>query len=243
MPCLAGSTASSANAHASLLSERVPVALGLLARPGERPRHSEARDLMRPMTLSSTDAEAVEGYFRDWDAWLGAAAAADGLQKPEWRRREPPPPIAAMQEAALHHPNPRVRRACLNTLDHYANDASADVFRHALRDPVPRVRAIALHGLACERCRTGELCVSDVVPSLISVLEQDRSAKVRHDAVGVLLRLSARDASAGEAIVRAAREDADPLVRQVATAAVEGRHRDIRSRKTMRRRARRAQAA
>lgn len=132
---------------------------------------------------------------------------------------------------------------CLNTLDHYANDSSADVFRLALRDPVPRVRAIALHGLACERCRTGELCVSDVVPSLISVLEQDRSAKVRHGAVGILLRLSARDASASEAILRAAHEDADPLVRQVATAAAEGRHHDVRSRKTMRRRARRAQAA
>jgi hypothetical protein len=44
-------------------------------------------------------------------------------------------------------------------LDHHANDESCDVFRAALFDPVPHVRAIALHGLACERCRVGELCV------------------------------------------------------------------------------------
>lgn len=194
------------------------------------------------MTLLPGDSEAVEGYFRDWSAWLAAAVAAGGLQKREWRRREPLPPIAAMQQAALHHPNAHVRRDCLNTLDHFANDSSADVFRQALGDPVPRVRTIALHGLACERCRTGELCASDVVPALIAVLEQDPSPKVRHGAVSVLLRLSSRDARAPMAIARAARDDVDPLVRQVAAAATEGRRRDIRSRKALRRRASRAQS-
>ena len=190
------------------------------------------------MTLLPSESEAVEGYFREWSGWLAAAVAAGGLQKQEWRRREPLPPIAAMQQAALHHPNARVRRDCLNTLDHHANDSSADVFRQALRDPVPRVRAIALHGLACERCRTGELCASEVVPALIAVLEEDPSPKVRHSAVGILLRLSSRDARAPEAIIRAAREDVDPLVRQVAAAAAEGTRREVRSRKALRRRAR-----
>lgn len=194
------------------------------------------------MTLCPGESEAVEGYFREWGAWLVAAASAGGLQKQDWRRRQPLPPIAAMQRAALHHPNARVRRECLNVLDHHANDASADVFRQALQDPVPRVRVIALHGLACERCRTGELCASDVVPALIGVLERDPSPKVRHGAVGILLRLSSRDERAPEALIRASREDADPLVRQVATAATQGRRRDIRSRKALRRRASRVQS-
>jgi HEAT repeat protein len=79
--------------------------------------------------------------------------------------------------------------------------------------------------------------VSDVVPALIAVLERDPNRKVRHDAVRVLLRLSSRDARAGEAIQKATDDD-DHLVRAVATAAVDGRQRDIRSRKVLRRRAR-----
>ena len=108
---------------------------------------------------------------------------------------------------------------------------------------MPRVREIALHGLTCERCRTTELCAADVTPDLVRALEDDPSPKVRHATVGILLRLSSRDARASDALARAARLDEDPLVRQVALAASEGRHRDIRSRKALRRRARRPAAS
>lgn len=188
-----------------------------------------------------SDIVEAERYFADWKAWLVAAVAAGGLQKAEWRQREPLPPVAAVQAAALHHPNARLRRDCLSALDHHANDASAGVFREALNDPVPRIRTIALHGLACERCRETKLCVSDVVPAVIAVLDRDPSPTVRHAAVGILLRLSSRDERASEAIQRATADD-DALVRAVALAAVEGRWRDVRSRKALRRRAR-AEAA
>lgn len=196
---------------------------------------------MRVVALTAADIHETERYFEDWKAWLAAAVAAGGLQKAEWRRREPLPPVAAVQAAALHHPNARVRHDCLSALDHHANEASAEIFRKALNDPVPRVRTIALHGLACERCRESELCVSDVVPALTAVLESDPSPKVRHDAVRILVRLSSRDERAGKAI-QMATADNDPLVSAVATAAVDGRRRDIGSRKALRRRAR-AEAA
>ncbi len=184
------------------------------------------------------DLEQTERYFRQWNEWLQAAVAAGGLQKAVWRRRQPIPPIEAIQVAARHHPNARVRRDCLNTLDHCDNDGSAKVYCDALGDPVARVRVVALHGLGCERCRDSELCVPDVVPVLLGVLEHDPSPKVRHDCVRILLRLSSRDDRAGEAIRRAALEDDDDLVREVAAAAAEGRYGDIRSRKALRRRAR-----
>jgi HEAT repeat protein len=192
------------------------------------------------VSTRSEEFEKAEEYFRGWEAWLRAASAAGTLRKPDWRALQPAPPIAAIKVAALEHPNARVRRDCLNVLDHYANDDSVDVFRLALNDPVPRVRTIALHGLACERCRSEELCATDVVPTLAGVLERDPSAKVRHDTIGILLRLSTRDPRATAAIRSAATEDADPLVRQVALAALDGRTRDIRSRKALRRRATRA---
>jgi HEAT repeat protein len=179
----------------------------------------------------------AERYFATWRLWL-TNAAADGGLKPGWRDKQPRPPIPAMQVAAVSHPNARVRRDALNLLDHYANDESVLVFRAALQDPVPRVRVIALHGLACERCRADELCVADVVPALVDALESDPSPRVRHDVVPILLRLAGRDRRAADALRRAASNDPDDLVRAIAAAAIDRRTRDIRSRKALRRRAR-----
>lgn len=47
-------------------------------------------------------------------------------------------PVERIQQAALHHPDPFVRRGCLDFLDHHANEASALVFARALHDPVLR---------------------------------------------------------------------------------------------------------
>jgi hypothetical protein len=144
--------------------------------------------------------------------------------------------MTLVQRGAREHPNAKVRRECLNVLDHQANDESSDVFRAALFDPVPHVRVIALHGLACERCRVGELCAGEVVTDLIQVLDGDPNPKVRHGAVLVIAGLAARDARVVDVLARVGREDIDPLVRQVALAVVEGRGRDVRSRKALRRR-------
>jgi hypothetical protein len=49
------------------------------------------------------------------------------------------------------------------------------VFAEALTDDQPWVRDIALHSIACEPCKEGELCVRDTVPHVIRVLAQDPS--------------------------------------------------------------------
>jgi hypothetical protein len=130
-----------------------------------------------------------------------------------------------------------VRRGCLGFLDHYANEASASVFALALRDPVELVRHAALHSLACETCRTEELCVADVVPHLVGVLSGDPSSELRHKAIPVLLRLADRDPQARQAVERAADNDGDALVRDVACRALAGQH--VRSRRAYQRRAKR----
>jgi HEAT repeat protein len=171
---------------------------------------------------------------------LGEAVAFlrrwNSLPNKQATRLTPEIPIAAMQVAAVRHPDPWVRRSCLSFLDHYANEASTPTFLAALADPVTPVRAMALHGLACEQCRSAELCVADVLPVLSQVVLSDPSPEVRHAAIPILLRMSTRDQRAREVIETAAASDEDPLVRQVAVAALEGRTRDaLRSRHDLRR--------
>jgi HEAT repeat protein len=125
-------------------------------------------------------------------------------------------PVSALQVAALSHPNLAVRRSCLFLLDHYASDASWNVFRLALGDPVASVREVALHGPCCERCRTEDLCVADVVTDLIDILTSDPNAEVRHKAVAALSRFLTRDGRATEAIARTASDDPDAAIRLVA---------------------------
>jgi hypothetical protein len=146
-------------------------------------------------------------------------------------------PISQIQFAALHHPDPFVRRDCVGFLDHYANEASAWVFASALRDPVELVRHVALHSLACETCRTEELCVADVVPCLVNVLAADPRPELRHKAIPLLLRLADRDPRARGAVERAAASDSDMLVREVAHRALDGEH--VRRRRAYQRRTRR----
>ena len=84
---------------------------------------------------------------------------------------------------------------------------------------------------------SGSSCASEVVTDLIQVLDGDPNPKVRHGAVLVIARFIGRGTRVLSTCWRgSAREDIDPLVREVALAVVEGRRRDVRSRKALRRR-------
>jgi hypothetical protein len=131
-------------------------------------------------------------------------------------------PLVDLEGAALRHPDPFARRQSLFFLDHYANDTSTAVFMAALHDRVDFVRNAALHSIACESCRTTELCVADVVPGIVEVLEADPSPELRTKAIPTLLRLGGHDHRAWEAIRGAAEQDPDEIVRRAATDALCG---------------------
>lgn len=168
----------------------------------------------------------MDGPHDDAAAWRSAAAylkqffSATAKQKSRLAKKAP---LADIGNAALQHPDAFVRRGCLFFLDHYANDVSTAVFAEALCDPVDFVRNAALHSIACETCRSQELCVADVVPQVVRVLTSDVSPDLRTKAIPALLQLCDRDHRAWEAIQRAAETDADAIVRQAATDAMEGR--------------------
>jgi HEAT repeat protein len=170
------------------------------------------------MTEACRDARAVAA----WGAagpFLKAFFAATAKQKPRLVKKAP---LADLQAAALHDPDPFVRRTCLFFLDHYANEACTQVFAEALHDPVDFVRNAALHSIACESCRTSELSVPDVVPDIVAVLVGDPSPEMRTKAIPTLLRLAGRDSRAWEAIGRAAEQDPDSIVRNAAADALCG---------------------
>jgi HEAT repeat protein len=130
--------------------------------------------------------------------------------------------VGDLQVGAIHHPDPHIRRSCLCVLDHYANDASMPVFARAIRDQVDFVRDMALHSLACEGCKKDELCVADVVPPLILVLEEDPKPDLRIKALSAMLGLSGRDPRALEALGRPARDNSDAVVRRCVADAAKG---------------------
>ena len=205
---------------------------------------------------SRVSREAARGCLEAWKTWRprrvapvgtagmttmrGPCASCSGSwprRRNDGRRSQPTLRFGQIQLAALHHPDPFLRRGCLGFLDHYANEASASVFALALRDPVELVRHAALHSFVCETCRTEELCVADVVPHLVEVLFADPSPELRHKAIPVLLRLADRDPRARQVVEQTADDDRDVLVREVARRALAGQH--VRSRTAYQRRARR----
>ena len=87
----------------------------------------------------------------------------------------------------LHDPEARVRRRCLDFLDHHADDLCVDDLRRvALRDPVPQVRRFAVHALGCAKCKTRPLD-TDLIDFLVKVAaSSDENVKVRREAVYAL---------------------------------------------------------
>ena len=176
--------------------------------------------------MSRSEAEVVDDYLR----WLDAAP------RDRTDRRRLDAPVLALQSTAVADPDPFRRARCLAVLDHVANESSTHVFLTALDDPVADVRRHAVHGLTCERCRTPDMCLVDVVPAVTTALASEPDAEIRHQLVTVLGRFAPRNSAAREALDDVATDDPDPLVRAAASSVLATGH--TRSRKAMQRLAR-----
>lgn len=212
-----------------------------MAKTGESYQTARRRltgDQLHEPTMSADDVGRVLAYFDACEQHVARWRVVGG----RWRPFDAEVPVQSMQAAALLHPSPRVRRAALGVLDHAASDESTATFRAALLDPVPRVRMVALHGLSCERCRVGEIEVTAVVSDLLRTLIEDDSPKVRHAAIGVLVRFAGRDRRVVGALAAAAEDDDDEFVRVAANGAAR-LERKVWSRKAVRRRSRRGTSA
>ena len=72
----------------------------------------------------------------------------------------------------LAHESPRVRMLCCKVLDHVMDSGSIPALVAALADPVDDVRMQAVHALACDRCKSGDVrpAASEVLPVAIRLL-------------------------------------------------------------------------
>ena len=129
-------------------------------------------------------------------------------------------PVArpAVEEALLDD-DPGIRAACTRLLDRLADNDSFDLMVLLLDDPDHRVRHHAMHALACDRCKTDDVCAlprEAIIPTAARLLADDPHSEVRTVALEVLGRWVHDDDVARTAIERAAADDSDAMVRKMA---------------------------
>jgi HEAT repeat protein len=96
-------------------------------------------------------------------------------------------PLAADKIEALIqgllHPDPAVRRSCLEILDqHPAPQAVASIV-DCLDDSVPRVRWHAVHALVCDACKPGtRYADAGLLRRIAEIAERDPNPRVRRQA-------------------------------------------------------------
>lgn len=118
----------------------------------------------------------------------------------------------------LRHPDPAVRIACCNILDHHLDRAALPELIATLEDENDRVRARAMHALACDRCKEGECRPNEdeVVTITLDRLRTDASRRVRQEAAQLLGWLAFRRPEVCQALEWTRDHDPDPLVRKIA---------------------------
>lgn len=122
-------------------------------------------------------------------------------------------------EAGLLAGDPRLRAQCALLIDRLADNDSFELMLLLLDDPDPSVRRHAIHALACDRCKSEDVCAlprGQIIPEAARMLATDPDAHVRAIALEVLARWVHEDEAARAAIERAAATDPTPANRKKA---------------------------
>lgn len=120
--------------------------------------------------------------------------------------------------AGLRHPDPEVRIGCCMVLDHHMDDAALPELIENLHHENERVRAWAMHALACDRCKEGTCRPGEdqVIPLAVRMLLEDDSRHVRQMAAGLLGPSVHRHPDVLHALEYARDHDPHPVVRKIA---------------------------
>lgn len=118
----------------------------------------------------------------------------------------------------LQHDSAEVRMGCCKVLDHFMDEAALPELIENMRHADPRVRAFAMHALACDRCkkdacRPGE---DQVMPIAARMLIEDENRHVRQMAAGTIGPSVHRREDVLQALLHARDHDPHPAVRKVA---------------------------
>ncbi len=128
----------------------------------------------------------------------------------------------------VRHPNPSLRYIFAHAMDIFADERCAAALLELLDDPVPRVRRIAVHSIACDECKIVPLqplatqAGSDKGPELVArvvhMATRDPSIQVRRHAAFALALFD--DDRAVEALELLLARESDVTIRRNATAAL-----------------------
>ena len=110
------------------------------------------------------------------------------------------------------HPNPKVRFTCAHLADHPDDERCFEILYSLCKDEIPKVRAEALHGIACEQCKSCPLPINGVA-LLVEAALYDPSVKVRLKVVNTFANHSP-DERITQALVQVAQQDAHETIQQ-----------------------------
>lgn len=116
-----------------------------------------------------------------------------------WALQQAGPAAIPALIRGMAHPHPRVRRGCVDIIDHggYGADGRCiDALLPLLHDPVPHIRKAVWHTLFCERCVNESKCevkptnALDRVALLIEIGLHDPNPKLRGQLIEDLRQLA-----------------------------------------------------
>lgn len=186
----------------------------------------QAQRWWRQAAEIARQAEGRPELFAVWLEQLASREAAEAVPA-LWALQQVGPQVIPTLLAGLAHPNSRIRRSCVDIIDHggYAADnRCVTALLTALHDPVPRVRRQVWHTLFCERCPSPERCEvpSDGTLDRVGLLVQfgihDPNPKLRRQLVADLVAQRG-DERARLALEQLAADD-DPQITALARAAL-----------------------
>jgi HEAT repeat protein len=127
------------------------------------------------------------------------------------------PAATAALRAGLGHRHASVRVGCCFVLDHHLDEAAVPELLANVGHKNRKVRAWALHALACDRCKEGDCRpgAGDVVPLVVDRLTNDPSTRVRKMAA-ILAGQYLDDPDVRAALEAGAANDPHSLVRHQA---------------------------
>lgn len=154
----------------------------------------------------------------DFDAWVSLLARDSMRQRAKRHLWASGPPVVPALRRGLGHPDPMVRRVCVNLLDHLVDEAAVPDLVAALDDPDRTVAARALHALACDTCKEGECRPGEelFVPRALELLDPSADPKLRASAIDALGKVAGHRPDAAAALRDAARDDPVPGLRTMA---------------------------
>lgn len=127
--------------------------------------------------------------------------------------------VVPVAREGLCHENASVRYYCCSLLDHFLVSEVLEDLISMVHDPDPKVRTMALHTLACDKCKKGDCRPAEakVLPEALRILDEDDDAHVRAMAIEVVGQYVHTNTNAKQALLEAKEKDASPTVRKKAS--------------------------